>query len=238
MVIAFVLITLAFTALEYKNVSCEGIEIIYNTDDNIKVHSDDLKNLVLAADENLLGKRFDQIDADSLEKALRKHDAVLNAEVYKVVTAADTSSFTGILAVKVKHREPVLRVISSAGNYYLDELGGKIPVSSNYAANVLVATGTFSEEYAREELLPCVLFIENDEFWEAQIEQVHVEKDGDLVLTPLVGDHIIELGNIENYKIKLRNMKAFYKQVLADDNWNKYKSISLKYRDQVIAKRR
>ncbi|WP_346861594.1 hypothetical protein [uncultured Draconibacterium sp.] len=78
----------------------------------------------------------------------------------------------------------------------------------------------------------------NDEFWDAQIEQVHVEKNGEVVLTPLVGDHIIELGKLDNYEEKLRNMKAFYKQVLADNNWNKYKTVSVKYKNQVIAKRR
>ena len=42
------------------------------------------------------------------------------------------------------------------------------------------------------------------------------------LLTPLVGDHLIELGTLENYPEKLRNMKAFYKQVMANNNWNKY----------------
>jgi len=65
-----------------------------------------------------------------------------------------------------------------------------------------------------------------------------VEQDGDLILTPLMGDHLIELGTSDNLQEKFRNMKAFYKQVLANRNWNKYESISLKYNNQVIAKRR
>ena len=131
-----------------------------------------------------------------------------------------------------------MRVMSDTGAYYLDKYGGKIPVSANYSANVLVCTGTYDEKFAKERLLPCVMKMESDAFWKAQIEQVHVKKDGEVVLTPLVGDHVIELGSLDNYSEKLRNMKAFYTKVLADNNWNKYKSISLKYKDQVIAKRK
>ena len=87
-------------------------------------------------------------------------------------------------------------------------------------------------------MLPFVLFVENDGFWQAQIEQVHVQQNGDVLLTPLVGEHIIEFGTLDNYERKLQKMKAFYEQVLANDNWNKYKTVSLKYNNQVIAKRK
>jgi len=87
-------------------------------------------------------------------------------------------------------------------------------------------------------LLPFILFIKNNEFWKAQIEQVHIEKNGDVTLVPLVGDHLIEFGKLDNYQAKLRNMKAFYSQVLAKNNWNKYKTLSLKYNNQIVAKRR
>jgi cell division protein FtsQ len=86
--------------------------------------------------------------------------------------------------------------------------------------------------------LPFVLYVENDDFWRAQIEQIHVENNGDVLLTPLFGEHIIEFGELEDYQRKLQKMKAFYKQVLAQNNWNKYKTISLKYNNQVIAKKR
>ncbi len=150
----------------------------------------------------------------------------------------DSSSYKGVLVVKVKHREPVVRVMSNTGSYYLDEFGGKIPISANYTANVLATTGFFPEKYATEKLLPFILFIENDEFWQAQIEQVHIEKNGEVLLIPLIGEHIIEFGKLDDYQRKLQKMKAFYEQVLAKNNWNKYKTVSLKYNNQVIAKRR
>jgi cell division protein FtsQ len=128
--------------------------------------------------------------------------------------------------------------MSNSGNYYLDEAGDKIPVSASYTAHVLATTGFLTEKYAKNKLLPFVLYIENDEFWSAQIEQVHIEKSGEVLLTPLVGNHIIDFGKLDDYQRKLQKMKAFYEQVLANNNWNKYSRITLKYNNQVIAKRR
>lgn len=236
--LVFLLVTLAFTSLEYKQAVCSDIQINYNTDEVIKVNRTELLDLVKLIDRNIIGKDFDSINTVMIEEAVEKHDAILNAEVYKVVTRTDSATFKGVLAIDLKHREPVVRIFSEKGNYYLDESGGKIPISTNYAANVLVATGSITEDYAKEKLLPCVLRIEEDEFWKAQIEQIHVQKDGEIVLIPLIGDHTIEFGALDNYEQKLRNMKAFYKQIMAKNNWNKYTSISLKYKNQVIAKRK
>ena len=101
----------------------------------------------------------------------------------------------------------------------------------------MVVTGSLSEKYAADKMLPFVQYIKKNDFWNAQIKQIHVEKDGDVLLSPLVGDQIIELGSLDDYAGKLRRMKAFYEQVLVKNNWDKYKVISLKYSNQVIAKK-
>lgn len=236
LLLLFMVVTLAFTSLEYRNETCREIEIVYDANDKITVDKDVIRKIVTHTDKEIIGKTFDQINTVLLEAEVEKNASVKSAQIFEVVTK-DTGSYKGVLTVKVKHREPLLRVITEKENYYLDETGHRFPVSTSYPAHVLVATGNIKVDSAGE-LLPCVRFIVEDEFWSAQIEQIHVTKNGELILTPLIGDHLIELGSVENYQEKLRNMKAFYKEVLAKNNWNKYKSISLKYKNQVIAKRR
>lgn len=236
LLLLFMVITLAFTSMEYKNEICREIEIVYYADDKITVDKDIIRKIVSKTDKEIIGKTFDQINATILEEAVEKNESVKSAEIFEVVTK-DTGSYKATLTVKVKHREPLLRVITGKENYYLDETGHRFPVSAAYPAHVLVATGNIKTN-SYSELLPFVRFIEQDEFWSAQIEQIHVTKSGELVLTPLIGDHLIELGTVDNYQEKFRNMKAFYKEVLAKNNWNMYQSISLKYKNQVIAKRR
>lgn len=234
---AFMVVTLAFSSRESRHVACRNIEIEFSENELIKTSREEVERLINAADDQLFGKELREINAELIEKEIEKHQAILNAEVFKVV-AKDSASFKGILGVRVKHREPVLRIMSSSGTYYLDRTGEQIPVSSNYTANVLVASGYFSEDFAKEQLLPFVLHLEENPFWKAQIEQVYVEQDGNVVLTPLVGDHLIELGNLENVGEKLRNMKAFYEQVLVQNSWDKYHEISVRYKNQVIAKKK
>ena len=237
LLVTFVAVTLAFTSRQYHNVTCRGIEVNFREDETIQLDKADIIRMVKSADKELIGKPLNEINSDSIEKVVEKHRAIYKAEVYKVVTK-DSTSYKGVLAVRVRHREPVVRVMTPDVSYFLDKKGVRFPVSINYSADVLVATGNFSEEFAKNELLPFVLFVKDHEFWSAQIEQIYVEKNGDVYLTPLVGDHLIELGSFENFEEKLRNMKSFYSQVLAKNNWNKYKKVSVKYKDQVIAKKR
>ncbi len=233
----FILATLSFSAKERRNAPCRSVEISFREDELIKISEPEILQLVKSADKELIGKELRRINADHIEKEVEKHQAIQNAEVYKI-TVKDSSSYSGILGVKVTHRMPVVRIMSSSGSYYLDKNGRKIPVSDNYAANVIVVTGYFTEEYAKNKLLPFILYIGEIPFWKAQIEQVHVEKNGDILLTPLVGSHLIELGPIEDYQGKLIKMRAFYDQVLTQNNWNKYRLISLKYNNQIVAKKR
>jgi cell division protein FtsQ len=83
-----------------------------------------------------------------------------------------------------------------------------------------------------------VRYVVGNDFWQAQIKQIHVDRNEELILTPLVGNQLIEFGTAENYREKLRNLMAFYEEVLTNSNWNKYERINLKYNNQIIAKKR
>jgi cell division protein FtsQ len=235
--VIFIIGTLAFTSIESKNIMCADIQVVFNKSDVINIEKEKLIRLVKSVDNKVLSKTLGEINADIIEEEIEKLPAILKADVYKLMVN-ENGAYKGTLVVKVKHREPVLRVIASSGSYYLDEFGMKIPVSTNYATNVMVASGSISEGFAVEQLLPFVLYIEDNDFWKAQIQQIYVEEDGDVLLSPLVGDHIIELGDLNNYRWKLHIMSAFYKQVLAKNNWDKYEMVSLKYNNQVVAKRK
>lgn len=226
--------SLAFTSLEVKDVKCEGIEVVYYGKQVISLDEEVIVRLVKAADGHIIGKNFKDINTEKIEAAVEKNKTIENAEVYKVVAKGE-KKYKGLLAVKVKHRIPVLRVMSEDGSYYLDKNGIKVPVSTKYAANVLVATGRISQDFAAENLLPFIGYLNHDEFWKAQIQQVYVSKNKDLILTPLVGNFSVNLGPSEGYEEKLENLKAFYEQVLAKNNWNTYSNINVKYKNQVIA---
>jgi cell division protein FtsQ len=237
LLIIFIVGTLAFTSIESRNIMCSGIEVVFDSDELINVDKEKLVRIVKNTDSKIFRKTLDEINSEEIEDEIEKVPAILTADVYKLMVS-EKGKYKGVLVVKVKHREPVMRVITSSGSYYLDKFGIRIPVSSSYATNVLVASGSVSESFAVEKLLPFVLYVDDDDFWNAQIQQIFVEEDGDVLLIPLVGRHVIELGEMDNFPKKLDIMRAFYKQVLAKNNWDKYERVSLKYNNQVVAKRR
>ena len=77
-------------------------------------------------------------------------------------------------------------------------------------------------------------FVNKNEFWRAQIEQVFIQANGQLLLLPQVGDYLIEFGTPDDYELKFRNLKAVYQQGFKNLGWNKYKAISVKYRNQIV----
>ncbi len=235
--IVILVTTLAFTSHEGKNIACSNIEVDFKSDDIIRLSQNDILRMVKSVDSKIVGKSLNEINSEEIELEVEKNKTIEKAEVFKVLVK-DSTSYKGILTVKVKHRKPVVRIVTTDGSYYLDKKGNRFPVSIKYTADVLAVTGKISEKRAVEELLPFVQYLEDDDFWKAQIQQIHVQADGDVILTPLIGDQLIELGSFENYEKKLRNMRAFYEQVLAKNNWDKYKSVSVKYENQVIAKKR
>ena len=230
----------AIFAFSYPGISaveCREIQLNFDEDQPIKLSRQEIIRLVNTADNKLIGKRLKDINSEIIEQEVNTHAAILRADAYKTVVK-DTTGLKGILAVKVIHRTPVMRIMTSDATYFMDAEGVRFPTSSRYSANVIIVTGNVSEKLARNSLLPMIMYISDDTFWQAQIKQVHIDRNEEILLTPLVGNQLIEFGTAENYRTKLRNLLAFYEQVVSLNNWDKYERISLKYRNQVVAKKR
>jgi len=175
---------------------------------------------------NPVGKKISEINLDSIEKALTENRLIKTAEAYK--------SIDGTVKIKVSQRVPVLRIISESGNYYVDSEGQTMPVPPNFAAYVPLATGKISEEYASTKLYEFALFLKKNQFWNSQIEQIHVRPNLDIELIPRVGDHFILLGKIEDYEENLDKLRLFYNKGLQKVGWNRYSMINLKFKNQVV----
>jgi cell division protein FtsQ len=74
---------------------------------------------------------------------------------------------------------------------------------------------------------------------QALIGQIHLKKNGDFVLIPLVGDQLIVFGSAftdQEVRDKFEKLKIFYTKGLPYEGWEKYSEISLKYRGQIVGK--
>jgi cell division protein FtsQ len=89
-----------------------------------------------------------------------------------------------------------------------------------------------------KDIYQLVNYLNSDSFWSAQIDQIYVDNDDELDLIPRLGNNVIHLGTIENFKGKLLNLETFYKKVLPEVGWNKYELINLEFKDQIVCRKR
>ena len=76
--------------------------------------------------------------------------------------------------------------------------------------------------------------IAKNELLKSQIGQVYVNSIGEYDLIPILGNHIIKLGKTVNVEEKMENLTSYYKKNLVTEDWDKYRTINLKYKDQIV----
>ena len=68
---------------------------------------------------------------------------------------------------------------------------------------------------------------------------MYVEADGQMEVIPKIGGQTIRFGMVdENLPEKFDRLKIFYNEGLRKVGWDKYKTIDLRYKDQVVCERR
>ena len=182
-----------------------------------------------AKDLNPYGKTVKYIQTEAIENLLRKNPMVKRAECYKLPS--------GRVDIIIEQREPKFRVVG-LGSYYIDSDRKPMPVSQNYAAYVPVVSGHVTVSMVTGKMYDFVLFLKENTFWNAQIEQIYVREDQKIELVPRVGDAIILLGTLDNYEKKLEKLHKLYQNGFNVIGWNKYKVIDLQYKDQVVCNKK
>ncbi len=200
----------------------------------------DVKETIQRKYGNLLvGTQVKAINFKEMEELLEEDAFVKEADVY--VGAQNN------IHVKIKQRYPIVRVFDKdKASFYLDENGNFLPPSSNYTARVLVATGhipTYEDDFREKggviaELFDLVQYIENDAFLKPLVEQVYVNSKGDFILSPKLGNQTITVGKAIDLDEKFDRLKVFYKEGMPYEGWRKYKTINLKFKGQVVCKKR
>lgn len=222
-----------YVYMKWAAVRCQAVVVNINPSSPRFMDEAEIAGMIEKSGEPIIGHRLAAININKLEARLSSFTTLNNVEIFRKVDAKGIS-FTGKLIISVDQRTPVIRMKNSTDDYYLDGEGVKIPTSPKYAERILIATGTIPDDLVKKMLLKMADFINKDDFWRAQIEQVFIQENGELLLVPQVGGYLIEFGTPEEYELKLRNLKAVYQQGFKNMGWNRYKTISVKYRNQVV----
>lgn len=229
-------VLMSFISVKKNNVLCTDVKI-YIPGNQYFIDRDEVENILGLKNNDLIGRKLSDINTHELVSKLKANPFVEYAKVYE--------DMDGVINVIITQRQPVLRIINKGNqDFYLDRNGLKIPLSDNYTARVLTANGNIDEPMQSamdtlstplgKDLFTTAKFIQSDTLWNAQIVEIYVNKDHEMELIPRVGDHRILLGNADSLQLKFRNLLAFYKQALPRVGQDAYKTINIKYANQVI----
>lgn len=223
----YIVFAAVFFYRERHDKRCTDIRIVVK--DSLEKHFIDEKDVAAILRRSSLdpvGKPMGRINTDRIEATLLGNQMIKRVEAYKTPS--------GLVKLEVVQKMPVLRVMGTQGSYYVDNEGGTMPVSSRYVAHVPVASGFVEKKLAVTGLYEFALFLQENEFWNNQIDQIFVTAGREIELIPRVGNHRILLGSLDNFRAKLDNLKLFYRQAIPYVGWEKYRLINLKYENQIV----
>ena len=210
---------------------CSGVDLHITDSLHFDLIDEDMV-LSLLKEHSLdpIGSPLEAIDVETIEQTLALHPLVGKAQCYK--TGGD------MLRINLSGKVPLVRVLNNRGQDFYVDSHGEILSQHSLAVQLPVATGYIDREFASKDLLEVVRVIDRSEFWKAQVEQINVNADGQIELVPRVGDHLLILGTADNVEDKLERLMNFYEKGLDNVGWNKYRSISVAYENQVVCKKR
>ena len=192
-----------------------------------------------------LGKALNQytiadIGIRQLEEKLTSNPYIRQAEVF--------ADINGKLHVNIEQERPILRVINSSRvSYYISESGRKMPFSGKFTPRVAVATGAIEdngksrgglEREGLKKLFELAEFIYHDPFLRALVDEIIVRPDGLFELIPKIDNHSILWGDLSESKQKKEKLELFYSKGIRKAGWQNYRQIDLRFKKQIVCKRR
>jgi len=236
-----VLVLLGFVGSMRSSAICEKIEIVNHTKyDAQLVSNEDVLAAISIVEKPVEERPMNQIDTRSIEQGVVNLPYIKSATAYKTIDNK--------VVVELKERRLIARLIDENGvSAFLDSEGYVLPRRREVKLRLPVVTGEFklnSEQLSAgysskgnnllEAMYRYANLIDKSDFWKAQLQQTYLDRKGNLIATPQVGNHEIEFGTANEIENKLEKLATFYEKGMNEARWNKYRTINLKYEDQIV----
>lgn len=215
----------SFTSKRHEDRKLKAINIEFRDSDKNFVTFDMVNKLLIQNFDTVTSIRKDKLDLNKLEKRLNKHPMIENAEVF--------STIDGELKTIITQKTPIGRVYQGSESYYIDYEGGKMPLSENFTSRVPLVTGEINKADP-EKLNDLLRYIHEDDFLKRNIIGIEIMPSGAVRMMNRSYDYEIEFGKLINVERKFNNYKAFFQNAVKDTLIEKYKTINLKFTQQVV----
>ena len=203
----------------------EKIEVEFESGENSFLTHSMVNKLLIQNDSSVQNQAKSVIDLYRLEEEVLENPYIEKASLFITID--------GTLHSLIKQRTPVARVITGERTYYLDSHGVEVPLSGYYSARVPIITGV-KEGQDLDSIHPLLKKITTDDFLKKEIVGIHLKDANECLLTVRSGDYKIEFGSYTEMGQKFKKLKAFYNKTFDDGTIHTYKTINIKYHNQVV----
>lgn len=219
-----VIVLFAFSNVKNNDRKISEVEIIFEGEDNLFITHETVSKLLIQNQGTVKNVPKETLDLNLLESALNSNPMIKSAQV--------SIDVNGDLTAEIEQKKPIARVNNSM-SFYIDEQGGYMPLSTNYAARVPIVTGNV-EKYNLKSVFEMAQKIKSDDFLRVHVTQIHQDQDNRLSLRLRQCDFVVFVGDLYNLDKKINNLKAFYKKATKDNILNNYSIVNLQFDSQVI----
>lgn len=232
---------------KHSNSLCKGININIKYDNCQKIiYEDDILSEINNIYDTIENIKISEINIERINNRITKNP---------FIDKANTSiSINRKLKICIIQKNPIIRLINKKNqNIFIDKKGDIITKKPKHPVRLLIANGNINDTFKNKtninntkhnktityKIYHLAKLIKANKFLNSQIQQIYVNpKSGDIELIPYVGKHTIVFGDIKNAEEKLKKLIIFYKKGLRNIDWNKYKTLNLKYKHQVVCSKK
>lgn len=224
----FIVVTVIFS---FKNNSSPIKEIVINSENKF-LDRYRIESLITEK----MGKDSIIKNADIIEKNILANPFVKEIKLYQ--------DLSNKLIVDLVQYQPIARLVSeNKKDFYIDLHGNIFPTSTKFSERVLLIHTDDNINYDLKninstdfgkKIFTMINYIINDTFLSKIISEIDINYDKNIIIYPQVSKQKIIFGYPEQIDVKFDKLMLFYKKVLPAKGWNTYKTVNLKFKNQII----
>ncbi len=191
------------------------------------------------------GAKIGTVNMDAICKQLKANPWIESTSSYV--------DLDGTLNVSIKEHKPAFRVFGTNGqSAYITSEGVLLPTSDSHTPHLLIASGNFSFDPALPHCLAdsveadrnliCAMSIDKaigrNDFIKSCIGQVYCNAANEFELVVTGIDARIIVGDTCQIDDKLKRLEVFVKSKAGSSELRNFKTINLKYRNQIVCTKR
>ena len=216
---------------------------------SFKNNSSPIKEIVVNSENKFLDRYqiesliTEKMDKDSIIKNANiiEKNILANPFVKEIKLYQDLSNK---LIVDLVQYQPIARLVSeNKKDFYIDLHGNIFPTSTKFSERVLLIhtadninfdlKNINSTDYGKK-IFVMINYIINDIFLSKIISEIDINYNKNIIIYPQVSKQKIIFGYPEQIDVKFDKLMLFYKKILPAKGWNTYKTVNLKFKNQII----